>query len=158
MSILYSLERFQKIPVSQKDIWDFISYPENLNLITPPSMSFKIISNPGKDKIYPGQLIEYKISPFPGIKMGWVTEITHVREQAFFVDEQRFGPYAFWHHQHHITPIEGGVLMTDILHYRLPLGILGRIVHTVDVKKRLEKIFEYRYGKIEAIFGKFQGS
>lgn len=156
MSALYELTVHQKIPSNIDEVWNFISTPSNLNTITPPEMRFKILTELGERKMYQGMIIQYKVSPLMGINMNWVTEITHVSEKQFFVDEQRFGPYNFWHHQHHIKQIENGVLMTDILHYRLPLGPVGRIVHSIDLKKRLNKIFDYRYKKIEEIFGKFQ--
>lgn len=156
MSALYELTVHQKIPSTVDDVWNFISTPSNLNTITPPEMRFNILTDLGDGKMYQGMIIQYKVSPLMGINMNWVTEITHVSEKQFFVDEQRFGPYNFWHHQHHIKAIENGVLMTDILHYRLPLGPVGRIVHAIDIKKRLNKIFDYRYKKIEEIFGKFQ--
>ena len=98
-------------------------------------------------------IITYKISPLLGIKMNWMTEITHVKEGEYFVDEQRFGPYALWHHQHHFKAIEGGVLMTDILNYAMPYGIIGRMANAVFVSKKIEKIFEYRRKAVVELFG-----
>jgi ligand-binding SRPBCC domain-containing protein len=104
--------------------------------------------------MYPGQIIEYKVRPVLGIPLYWMTEITHVADQQYFVDEQRFGPYSLWHHQHHFKAVEGGVEMTDIVHYKLPLGWLGDIANNLFVKAQLKKIFAYRYQKTEALFGK----
>jgi ligand-binding SRPBCC domain-containing protein len=120
MSKVYSLKTVQKIPVSINVAWDFFSNPKNLADITPGNMGFHIISKHHGEKMYPGQLIEYTVKPVFNIRVYWMTEITHVEDRKFFVDEQRFGPYSLWHHQHHFTSIEGGVEMTDIVHYKLP--------------------------------------
>ena len=104
--------------------------------------------------MYPGMIITYKVSPVLGIKMDWMTEITHVKEGAYFVDEQRFGPYALWHHQHHFKEIDGGVLMRDILNYAIPLGPLGRFANLVFVKGQIDKIFSFREKAIIELFGK----
>jgi ligand-binding SRPBCC domain-containing protein len=143
------------MPVSLAQAWDFFSSPANLQTITPPYMGFTIISQHHGDKMYPGQIIEYKVKPLLGIPLYWMTEITHVQEERFFVDEQRFGPYSLWHHQHHFKAIEGGVEMTDIVHYKLPLWWLGDLANALFVKKQLAGIFEYRKKKVEEMFGKF---
>lgn len=126
-----------------EDVWDFFSSPANLKKITPPSMGFDILTG-GEGKMYPGQIISYKVKPLAGIPITWVTEISHVEQQKFFVDEQRFGPYSMWHHEHHFKQVEEGVEMTDIVSYVLPLGILGKIAHAILVKKKVEQIFQYR--------------
>ena len=106
--------------------------------------------------MYAGMIITYKVSPLWGIKMDWMTEITHVEDKKYFVDEQRFGPYALWHHQHHFKEVDGGILMTDILDYAIPYSIFGRIANTFLVKKQINKIFDYRAKAIEGLFGKMQ--
>lgn len=106
-------------------------------------------------KMFAGQVIIYTITPLFGIKLQWVTEITHVQEGAFFVDEQRFGPYAFWHHKHFFKEIEGGTEMEDIIHYKVPMGFLGRLVHPFLVKPKLEEIFVYRQKKLVELFGAY---
>jgi ligand-binding SRPBCC domain-containing protein len=147
---IYTLEVRQWLNIPLKQAWDFFSSPENLVKITPPHMGFKITSGkPGK--MYVGQIISYKISPFSGIKTNWVTEITHVSEGRFFVDEQRFGPYRMWHHEHHFEEENGRVLMIDRVSYKLPLGLLGRIVHFLLVKKQLKQIFEFRIVAMEKL-------
>jgi ligand-binding SRPBCC domain-containing protein len=151
----FSLKTVQKIPVPIETAWDFFSNPANLQAITPKNLGFKILSKHHGDKMYPGQIIEYKVSPVLGIPMYWMTEITHVKDHAFFVDEQRFGPYQLWHHQHHFKIIDGGVEMTDIVHYRNPLGFLGTIANTLFVKAQLKQIFEFRYKVVEDLFGKW---
>jgi len=151
----HSLKAVQKIPVSVEKAWDFFSDPANLPLITPAEMSFKIISKHHGKKMYPGQIIEYYVSPIAGIKLYWMTEITHVEDKKFFIDEQRYGPYSMWHHQHHFKPIEGGVEMTDIVHYKNPFGFIGSLANNMFIKPRLDKIFAYRFEKIEEIFGKW---
>jgi len=149
---LYQLHATQNLPISQKTAWEFFSNPTNLKNITPESMGFNILS--GDDRvIFPGQIITYKVSPFPGYTTKWVTEITHVQEGTYFVDEQRFGPYTLWHHKHFITNIAGGVIIEDIIDYKLPLGILGQIMHPIIVKKQLLKIFNYRENKLSELFG-----
>jgi len=149
----YSLTTTQRIPVSLSEAWDFFSNPANLQRITPPHMGFRITSLHHGNRMYAGQIIEYTVKPLLGIPLYWMTEITHVKEGAYFVDEQRFGPYALWHHQHHFTVIEGGVEMTDIVHYKIPLGPLGQLANTVFVAAQLRQIFDYRYKKVEELFG-----
>lgn len=154
MSKVYSLKTVQTIPVSLQTAWDFFSNPANLQTITPNNLGFKIISQHHGEKMYAGQIIEYKVNPVLNIPLYWMTEITHVEDKKYFVDEQRFGPYSLWHHQHHFTEAAGGVEMTDIVHYKLPLWFLGDIAHTLFVKKQLQHIFDYRYKKVEELFVK----
>ena len=154
MSKVYSLKTVQKLPISLNEAWDFFSNPANLAEITPEGMGFKTISKHHGDVMYAGQVIEYKVSPVLGIPLYWMTEITHVDDKKYFVDEQRFGPYSLWHHQHHFKEIDGGVEMTDIVHYKLPLWFLGDIANTLFVKKQLTGIFDYRFKKVEELFGK----
>lgn len=149
---LYQLHSKQSFPISKKEAWDFLSSPKNLQKITPEHMGFKILS--GADRpMFPGQIITYKVSPFPGYTTKWVTEITHVKQGDYFVDEQRFGPYALWHHKHFINEIDGGVEMEDIIDYKIPFGVFGQIAHPIVVKKQLSQIFEFREQKLIALFG-----
>lgn len=150
---MHQLKRIQKLPIDIKTAWDFFSSPKNLSVITPPEMGF-VVTSALPEKMYPGMMITYTVKPMLGIPVTWVTEITHVREQQFFVDEQRVGPYSIWHHQHFFKPIEGGIEMTDIVDYKLPFGIIGDIVQPFLVKPRLEHIFNYRNEKLEELFGK----
>mgnify|MGYP000002538546 FL=1 len=154
----YQLRYEQKLPISLSQAWDFFSSPANLAKITPDHMGF-IITSDFKEgqKMYPGMIITYKVSPLLGIKLNWMTEITHVKEGDYFVDEQRFGPYALWHHQHHFQEIPGGVLMTDIINYAIPMGIFGRIANSILVAKEIQGIFDYREKKVEELFGKYSG-
>ena len=151
---MYQIHTFQKLPISKKQAWDFLSDPKNLKMITPDYMGFDIIDGADR-KMYQGQVIQYIVTPVAGIKTKWVTEITHVKENEFFVDEQRFGPYKLWHHKHFIKEISDGIEMEDIIHYKLPFGILGRMVHPFLVKNKLEEIFSYRKEKLEELFGKY---
>ena len=153
----HSLISVQKIPVSIEEAWSFYSRPLNLSQITPPYMKFEVISRHHGEGLYAGQLFEYKLRPFLGIPLYWMTEITHVRASAYFVDEQRKGPYSLWQHQHHFKPIDGGVEMTDIVHYKNPLWFLGELAHILFVKKKLRQIFEFRFKKVEEIFGQWPG-
>ena len=102
-------------------------------------MGFIITSQYLAEAIYPGQIITYKVSPIPGIKLNWCSEITHVRDGQYFVDEQRSGPYKMWHHEHHIRDVEGGLLMTDIIHYSLPFGFIGEIAHKTVCAQKARK-------------------
>lgn len=152
---VYSIKTVQKIPVSLDKAWDFFSSPANLQAITPAKMGFTIISKHHGEKMYAGQLIEYKVKPVLGIPLYWMTEITQVKDKEYFIDEQRFGPYSLWHHQHHFKAIEGGVEMTDIIHYKNPLWFLGDIANVLFIKKQLRDIFDFRYKKVEELFGKW---
>jgi len=152
MSKVYSFQTVQKIPISLEKAWDFFSNPANLQAITPSGMGFKVISKYHGDKMYPGQIIEYKVSPVMSIPLYWMTEITHVENRKYFVDEQRFGPYVMWHHQHHFKEVDGLVEMTDIVHYKLPLWFLGDIANGLFVKKQLKDIFDFRFRKVEEMF------
>ena len=154
----HSIKTVQKIPVSLDEAWAFFSNPANLQAITPDGMGFTIISKHHGDVMYAGQLIEYKVRPLACIPLYWMTEITQVKDRAYFIDEQRFGPYRLWHHQHHFKEIPGGVEMTDIVHYKNPLGILGRIANALFVKQKLKTIFDFRYRKVEELFGKWTGT
>lgn len=150
---LYKLERVQIINSDIKTVWDFFSRPENLNDITPPDMNFEILTKDLPNEIYPGLIIEYKVSPFKGIKSHWVTEIKHVIPEKLFVDEQLFGPYKFWHHLHLFEKIEPGkIKMTDRVYYKLPFYVIGALAHSIVIRKRLEEIFDYRFEIIEKIF------
>lgn len=151
----YQLITTQKLPVSISDIWEFISAPVNLKEITPGHMDFIVTSNNGHEKMYPGMIITYKVSPLLGIKLNWMTEITHVKDLEYFVDEQRTGPYSMWHHQHKIEAISGGVLMTDIVTYQPPLWILGALANSLVIRNQLHHIFDYRTAALEKRFGKY---
>ena len=144
----------QKLPISLDEAWDFLSSPNNLKLITPESMNFKIIDW-DKKKAYPGQIIQYTVSPVLGIKIKWVTEITQVIRNNYFIDEQRFGPYSFWHHKHFIKEIDNGILMDDVIHYKIPFGLIGKILNKIYVQNKLDKIFKYRENKLNEIFGNY---
>jgi ligand-binding SRPBCC domain-containing protein len=149
----FSFRTVQNIPTDLEKAWSFFSDPSKLQIITPGNLGFTVLSNHAGTGIYAGQLIEYIVKPFFGISFYWMTEITHVRDRLYFIDEQRFGPYQFWHHQHHFRIIEGGVEMTDIVHYRNPLGLLGKLANRWVVERQLRNIFEFRFKKIEELFG-----
>ena len=151
---LYTLHKKQNLPISVDQAWNFLSDPANLKTITPKYMGFHILSGADRD-MYPGQIIQYIVTPVLGIKTKWVTEITHVKDKEYFVDEQRFGPYALWHHKHFIKAIDGGVEMEDIIDYKIPMGWLGQLVHPILVKPKLEEIFNFRKEKLEELFGTY---
>lgn len=141
------------IPGEISVIWDFFSSPRNLAKITPEKLAL-IIKNPDlvPPKMYPGLIIIYTVSPLPFFKTEWVTEITHVKEGEFFVDEQRAGPYTFWHHQHVFKKVDGGVEMEDIIHYKLPAGPLGQLLLGSKVKSDLKEIFDFRFIQMQKFF------
>lgn len=151
MSKTYSFSRKQIIPSTMEKVWDFFSDPNQLAAITPSSLSFEVKSGKS-DKMYAGQVIEYNVRPILGIPLYWITEITHVQEGRYFVDEQRFGPYSFWHHQHHFKQLDSGIEMTDIVHYRVPFWFIGDIANAVIVQKKLKEIFDFRYKAVEKYF------
>jgi ligand-binding SRPBCC domain-containing protein len=153
---IYQLQTIQKLPIPLDEAWQFLSSPRNLEKITPKEMSFSIISEFLADSMYPGMFINYSVKPLWGIKMNWLTEITHVEDRKYFVDEQRSGPYAIWHHEHRLEEIEGGVLMTDLLSYKLPFGFLGDILHWLFLKKKINSIFQYREQSLITYFGPFK--
>ena len=153
----YALKLTQNLPITLAVAWDFFSSPHNLAMITPPGINLVVTSTyNGEAKMYPGMVITYKVSPMLGIKLNWMTEITHIADKQYFVDEQRFGPYALWHHQHHFKEIAGGVLMNDILHYAIPYGVIGRLSNSVFVGNKIKQIFEFRQKAIEKMFGVYK--
>lgn len=153
--IVYRLSSKQKLPITVDEAWEFLSSPKNLKTITPDYMSFDILFGAEKP-MFAGQIIQYIVTPILGIKTNWVTEITHVVDRQYFVDEQRFGPYALWHHKHFIKEIDEGVEMEDIIDYKVPFGFLGRLVHSILVKPKLTEIFNYRTKKLVELFGEYK--
>lgn len=154
---IYRIDTVQDLPISLEKAWEFLSSPYNLKTITPPGMGFEIINGVGQnEKMFAGQIIVYKITPLPGYRTEWVTEITHVKDGSYFIDEQRFGPYSLWHHKHQLTVIDGGVRMEDTIHYKIPFGILGRLMNALFIKKQLKTIFDFRHSKLESLFGKMK--
>ena len=150
---LFRLDERQRLPISITEAWSFFSDPTNLSKITPPSLGLEITSDP-PDKMYAGMIITYRVTPLFGIPVNWVTEITQVDEPHLFIDEQRSGPYRFWHHQHHFREIDGGIEIRDIVHYSLFIGPLGGIIDTLIVRNQLQDIFAYRRRYLEEKFGR----
>ena len=138
---MYQLKRKQLVKTDLQTCWDFFSSPKNLKEITPDYMGFDVKTEI-PEKMYEGLMIEYKVTPLLNIPMNWITEIKYVHDKKFFVDEQRKGPYSMWHHEHHFEEVDEGVMMTDIVSYRVPLGFLGKLAHPIIVKGKLEEIFE----------------
>lgn len=148
---MYQYISKQELPITMEKAWEFLSDPKNLKRITPDYMGFDILS--GADRsMFPGQIIQYRLTPILGIPLRWITEITHVQEGTYFVDEQRFGPYTFWHHKHFIHQTANGIMMEDIVDYKLPLGPLGWIAHTLFVRSKVKQIFDYREKALNEIF------
>lgn len=148
---MHQFIRKQFVKTDLQTCWDFFSSPANLKRITPSYMGFDVKTEVPA-QMYEGLIIAYTVKPLLGIPVEWVTEITHVKDKSFFVDEQRKGPYTMWHHEHHFKEVEGGVEMTDIVSYILPLGFLGKLVQPFLVKPKLEEIFAYRFKIVEEVF------
>lgn len=148
----YQFQKEQYVNASIDKVWDFISSPQNLKKITPKNMGFDIRTSNLPNKIYEGMIISYTVRPLMRIPTNWVTEITHIRDKSYFVDEQRVGPYALWHHQHIIIPHKNGVLMKDIVSYQPPFGLLGRMANALVIKNKLNEIFDFRTKALEEIF------
>ncbi len=154
---LHRLSTSQKLPITIEKAWDFLSSPANLKLITPEHMGFIINSGFVKgEKMYAGMVINYTVKPILGLPISWVTEITHVEKPNYFVDEQRFGPYSFWHHKHFLKAIPGGVEMNDIIDYKAPFGPIGDLMNILLIKNQLKNIFDYRTKKLIELFGEWK--
>ena len=149
---IFKIHTKQKLPITIEEGWGFLSNPKNLSCITPNYMKFKITDCDFKP-VYQGQIIQYTVRPLLNIPLKWVTEITHVVKECYFVDEQRFGPYSLWHHKHFLREIDGGIEMEDIIHYKIPLGFIGEFLNFLFIKNQLKEIFEYRKNKLIEIFG-----
>jgi ligand-binding SRPBCC domain-containing protein len=150
--MVHYLVREQIVPAPRKKVWEYFCDPQNLNAITPPDMNFEILHS-ADAKMYPGQLIEYRVEFVRGIRSRWLTEIAHVRAGEYFVDEQRVGPYRFWYHEHGFQETPAGTRMTDRVTYVVPFGVLGDLVNTFWIGKRLNHIFDFRRRKIVELFG-----
>lgn len=157
MPKVHELRTVQRLPVSLEQAWDFFSHPKNLAVITPDELNLRFTNELYGDDAYAGQVITYTVKPLLGIPLFWMTEITHLVPGQYFVDEQRRGPYAMWHHQHHFREIPGGVEMTDIVHYQVPFYPFGELMLPL-VKKKLREIFDFRFTKIEEVLGVFPAS
>lgn len=153
-SDIYTLTCQQIVPISVSEAWRFFSSPQNLVMMTPPKMEFEI-TNGIPAQMYEGQIITYLVSVLPFVKTKWVTEITHVNSNHYFVDEQRFGPYAMWHHEHRFQAVSNGTLVQDKVSYKLPLGWLGNMLGGTYVKQNLTNIFEFRSQFLRERFGDF---
>jgi len=149
---VYTLERKQTLNATLEEVWDFFSSPENLDKLTPSNMGFDILTPRPLPKMYPNQEIEYKVRPVLNIPLYWKTRITEVKPKEYFIDEQLKGPYSLWKHKHTFSEDKGHVYMHDKVEYALPMGLLGRIIHRLYVKTRLEEIFDYRLKVVDELF------
>ena len=152
---VYTFSRKQNVPISLDEAWNFLTNPINLSKMTPSYMNFKQISD-DRRPLYPGQIIQYSVTPLLGIPAKWVSEITQIKNKDYFVDVQLYGPYAMWHHKHFVKEIDGGVEIEDLIDYKIPLGFLGQLMHQILVKPKLEEIFAFRKSKLIEIFGEFK--
>lgn len=150
----YRLYREQQLYCDIDTAWRFFSSPMNLSEITPKDMAFTVLSEDQDQPIFEGMLIDYSVSPLLGIPLKWQTKIIQVEHQKSFTDFQQKGPYKYWKHFHEFIPNEKGILMKDTVEYELPFGVLGNIVHSLLVKKKLNKIFDYRHQVLKQLFNK----
>lgn len=150
--MIYKIKKSIKLKLDIDQAWSFFSNPNNLKIITPPKLNMTITSEE-QNQMYEGMIIKYNVHPILNIPLPWVTEITHVVPEKYFVDEQRFGPYKMWHHQHLFEPIKDGVEVIDIVDYIMPFGPIGSVVHALFVRKDIESIFEYRSKVLSEKFG-----
>lgn len=150
--MIYLLQNEQQLNCDMETAWSFFSSPHNLAKITPDDMNFIIVNDVSDVPIYEGMIIDYKVTPLLGITMKWRTKITRVRHHVSFTDLQTKGPYKLWNHFHEFIPNEHGVLMKDIVRYELPFGIIGKLAHTLMIRKKLVHIFNYRYQVLEKMF------
>ena len=150
----YQLRRSQVVPATPDHVWDVLSSPLNLREITPPALGFEVLTPDLPDRIRPGLIVVYRVRPLLRIPVTWVAEITHVVPGESFVDEQRAGPYALWHHEHRMTAVDGGVRIDDLVSYIPPLGLLGRIAHALFLRRALERIFDYRREALDRLFAR----
>ena len=153
---LHRFETSQTLPIDPGEAWDFFSDPRNLALITPPELAFEVVS-PLPERMHPGLIVRYRVRPFGGVPVDWITEISHLVEGELFVDEQRLGPYRFWHHQHHFRPVAGGAEIGDVVHYAVPFGPLGDLLNALLIEDRVRAIFAYRRRVLERRFGRAGG-
>lgn len=148
---IHRFEQSQILPISLEDAWDFFSNPRNLDDMTPPELAFRTQS--GDDEpMFAGQIIVHRIRLLPGVWTTWVTEIVEVEDRRYFIDEQRSGPYRFWHHLHRFETCEDGVRMLDRVHYALPFHPLSAPMHGLYIRPQLERIFSYRRQILESRF------
>ncbi len=149
---MYSILYRQIIPRPIEQTWDFFSNPANLKLLTPAGMKFELM-NESIDEMYEGIVLGYTLAPLAGIKLSWYSEITKIEAKKYFIDQQLKGPFKIWHHQHHFRETDSGTEVTDLVHYELPLGFIGKLFHPLFVERRVKDMFEYRYQKARELFG-----
>jgi ligand-binding SRPBCC domain-containing protein len=152
---MYRIKMTHKLPLSMEECWKFFSTPQNLKVITPPGLNFKMLFEDTEEEMYPGQIIGHIVHPIMNIPIKWLTQITHIEKGRYFIDEQRLGPYKLWIHEHRFEPIPHGVEMSDTIYYKMPYGILGRLLNALKVKNDLENIFSFRKSKLQELFGTY---
>lgn len=149
---IHSFKQKQLLHISHDQAWAFFANPQNLTKLTPEWMQLTLLSE-APQMMYEGMIITQQIKPILGIPLTWVTEITRIKERSYFIDEQRIGPYRFWHHEHRLRETPTGIEIIDTLHYALPFGIFGEIAHQIAVKRKIAEVFAFRYEALEKLFG-----
>ena len=148
---IHRFESVQILPISLSEAWGFFSTPANLDDMTPPELAFETLSG-GDEAMFPGQIIVHRIQILPGIWSQWVTEIVEVADGHYFIDEQRSGPYRFWHHLHRFESCPEGVRILDRVHYALPFHPFSAPFHGLFIQPKLEQIFQFRREILERRF------
>jgi len=147
----YKLTKIIELPISVDRAWNFFSNPNNLKKIMPPKMNFAVIEG-ATLPLYEGQIIQYNVTPLLFLKTTWISEITHIKKPHYFIDTQLEGPYKLWHHKHFLEATPKGTKVTDVIHYQIPFGIIGKMLHFIIIKPKLNKIFNYRTQYIKSLF------
>lgn len=150
---MYQVEDRVVVPAPLEEVWHFFSNPSNLKELTPSEMQMQMLSEI-PEAMYAGLVLRYRVAPLFGIRLPWASEITVIEPKRYFVDRMLEGPFAQWHHEHHFYPVEGGTEMVDRVHYKMPLGLLGKLFHPLLVKQNVRQLFQYRREQIAAKFGK----
>ena len=150
---MYTFQHHQELCLSIEQCWEFFSNPANLKVLTPPSLRMDIEEKDNSPKIYPGMILSHTIRPFLNIPLQWISEITHILPFQYFIDEQLYGPYKFWHHEHRFRPSTKGVEVSDTIHYMMPYGYLGQAAHRLGIKQKIEEAFVFRKNTLEELFG-----
>jgi len=145
----YILEREQWLPRPIDEVFAFFSRPENLQVITPPWLDFRMVSAP--ENLTSGSLIRYRLR-WRWVPIRWTTEITEWKPPQRFVDRELAGPYALWNHEHDFIADKTGTLMRDRVAYALPFGLAGGLAHRVLVERDVKNIFDFRAKTMRARF------
>jgi len=148
---MHRLERRQTVGAELDAVFRFFKDPTNLEELTPRWLGFRVLDSTDAE-VRVGTVIRYRLR-LHGVPIGWTSRISELEEGVMFADEMLSGPYRRWYHRHRFRPVSGGTEIVDIVEYALPLGPIGRLVHTLSVKRQLRAIFDFRAARATEIFG-----